>query len=307
MAEQAAAVQPRGKKKPTRLRRILRGLALCVAAIVLLLVLAPTLITWLPVERIVESKANAILRGNLELSGLKVGWVSPLRVQKIALRESKDANAPVVFYLEDFSVEKGLIGNIFSDDRLGEVRLRVLGVDATHRPDGTINIVDALPESKKEEKPKEPFELSIQKYLPTMKLPVVSIDAAIDAIHITYRDEAITTAPMTIKYDGKAVALWRGGATPLNASAQGTVAVDGRSAPLLVLAEVKNWTDGKTLDLSKSTMSARAFPAINDKDPALLESSIEINGDKAAAEFTFRAERLPPVMALLPPELRLPA
>lgn len=309
MAEQASAVQqPRAKRKLTRLRRIVRGLAWCGAALVLLVVMMPALLSVLPTERIVESTANKVLRGKLEVSGLSVGWLSPLRVEKVALRETKQADAPAVFYLEDFSIEKGLLANIFAEDRLGRVRVGTIGVAATRGADGTINIVNALPEGGAEEKPAEPLELNVKKYLPVMELPLSSLDVAVDAIHVTYRDEAITTAPLTIKYDGTAAILWRGGAKPLNASAQGSVDVDGRSAPLLALAEVRDWTDGRTLDLTKSRTSLRVYPAANDREPALLEmtSSLEERG-AADLAVTLRAEQLPALMALAPKALAMPA
>ncbi|MCC6547890.1 hypothetical protein IT570_12060 [Candidatus Sumerlaeota bacterium] len=308
MAEQAPAVQePRGKGKSTRSRRIVRGLAWCVAAIIVLVLLAPTLITWLPTERIVESQANNLLRGKLEVSGIKVGWMSPLRIGKVALRESKDANAPVVFYAEDFSVETGLIGNIFEDDRLGRVRLGAVAVDVTRRKDGTISIMDALPAGGTDAEPKQPFELDVRKYLPKRDLPIPSLDAAVEAIHVTYRDEALTTGPITIKFDGGVAARWRGGATPLNTSIGGTMAVDGRSAPILLLAEVKDWTDGTALKLDRATATLRIHPAKDDRHPALVEVATALDGEGGvAAEFTLRPDQLPPAMTLLPPGMELP-
>ncbi len=295
-----------GRRKLLRLLRIAAVVAGCLCILLLLL---PTLLTILPTGRIIASLANKQLPGLVEIDGVHLGWSSPLRIDSIVLRETKDAAAEPVLLVEGISVEKGLWANLFADDRLGQVRIAAIHCDLVRGRDGQLNILKALPASSdggKAATPDKPFELDLAKIIPPMALPIPALDVEIAAYGVSFRDAGDTAGLLSIRNEGSLTARWRGGKEPLNVGIKGVLAREKAEVPLLVLTSLTNWTRDGMMDLRGADADAKLYFADGDEDPAATLLRAEFRDGGAVAKWSLDFKQFAPVRALAPKGFPLP-
>ncbi|MFO0896599.1 MAG: hypothetical protein U0836_04120 [Pirellulales bacterium] len=122
---------------PRRWPRWLGGVLLLLAVLAWF---APALLVASGLTNSLVRSAAADLKGDLSIGGLSLGWLSPVRVFGVSL---KDARGDTVAQLSELETEKSLWALLTGGGRVGQVTLRSPKLDLVLRPDGS-NLEDVL-------------------------------------------------------------------------------------------------------------------------------------------------------------------
>jgi translocation and assembly module TamB len=137
MDEQAVAAKP--QKRPRRFFRWIVGLAILV---LLAIASAPTVLSTLPVRRLLVQTINKRLSpGRVELGGVSLSWTREITLRDVALF---DPQGKQVVTAEAIRTDRGILGLLSSRPDYGTIRVEGATVDAERRADGSIDVLDAL-------------------------------------------------------------------------------------------------------------------------------------------------------------------
>jgi len=105
---------------PRRRRRALRILAIILAAIVLLVALAPTILSLGLFRGMILARATADLPARIAVDGWSLGWLGPQEVRGLSV---ETADGEKVARADLVALEQGLLGLLWDRSRIGAVRL----------------------------------------------------------------------------------------------------------------------------------------------------------------------------------------
>ncbi len=218
-------------------RRLLLACACAAVLVVLLVLLAPTIAT----SRFAESRLSAELTRRLgmdvEVSGVDLGWRTPLRVERIAIGAdgaSRERPLAVVSSATAPLDLRGLLRGLPLS--LEGLAIDSLEVNAVRNAEGAwnfqplIDFANAL-EPSAEEPAQAPTAPS--------PLPVAALKIDVARIDIRCIDEA---AGVVAGWEnGSFAALWPGGANPLSADIAGDIRFGDARLPWDVRAKIEHW------------------------------------------------------------------
>lgn len=107
---------PRGK---SRFKRVITWCAAGLAALVVFVVLLPTLISWGLFQGFITDAIQSRIDGRAEIKGLSLGWFSGQRVEGLSI-VSADRDTTID---ANVSLDKGLLGLMFAGGDYGAIRL----------------------------------------------------------------------------------------------------------------------------------------------------------------------------------------
>jgi autotransporter translocation and assembly factor TamB len=125
---------PAPRRKPRRWLKVLLAL---VALVVLLVALLPTLVSWGLGRGMILGVIEGSINGKVGLSGLSVGWFSPLNVQGFTITDAAGNQAVNL----NVNVSPGLLK--LATNRSGPISVNISGsINGERREDGSINLAD---------------------------------------------------------------------------------------------------------------------------------------------------------------------
>ncbi|NUQ64399.1 MAG: hypothetical protein HUU20_18180 [Pirellulales bacterium] len=130
----------RPQQSPESAPRPRRWIWTLVAVVLLVLWLLPMLAAKSPVVGWVLNSASADLNGTLHLRSISLGWLSPVRVSDVELR---DPDGQIVLAIPKAEGNRSLLGILFSPSSLGRFRIEQPNLTLVLRPDGS-NLEDLL-------------------------------------------------------------------------------------------------------------------------------------------------------------------
>lgn len=143
--------------KPPRKRRwIWRTLLGVLVFLVLLIALAPTLVSTGAGRSLVLSIVNSKLKGTVAMADLSVSWFSPCRVEGLSVT---DLQGRKVLQVAKVDIDRGLFGLATNSKQLGNVNVGTPQADLYPLPEGGYSLAQAL-EEKQPSPPKEKKEKS---------------------------------------------------------------------------------------------------------------------------------------------------
>jgi len=259
MDEAAESTRDGGKKTRRRFRRLWRIVLAAALSFVLLVLLLPTLISYLPTEKIAENIVNQRLNGRLELDGVRVGWIAKTRLGAVRLY---DNTGELIFELEGMRTGKGLLGTAFGKSRMGAIDVERVSAHVVRRKDGTINFATLMPAEPAEPaapvEAGEPFVIpeTLENFFPAANIPVDRMDIAVREIELVYTDQAMEPE-QEFRWDESQFSLkWPGGRNPIRAVLAGDLSRAGYTVPAAARFTLRDWTDGETLALATASASA---------------------------------------------------
>jgi translocation and assembly module TamB len=131
---EARLLRPVRRDAPSAPRRWPRWLGAGLLIVALLGWFTPTLIAATGLAGWLVRRATADLRGQLSVGSLSLGWLSPVRAERIELRD--DQGQPVAQAAE-IATEKSLWGLLTAGGRLGQITLRAPKLEWVVTPDGS--------------------------------------------------------------------------------------------------------------------------------------------------------------------------
>lgn len=133
-------VKPARRDEPQTPRRWPRWLGGGLLLLAVLAWFAPALLVASGLTNSLVRSAAVDLKGELSIGGLSLGWLSPVHVFGVTL---KDNQGDTVAHLGELESEKSLWALLTSGGRVGRITLRSPKVDLVLRPDGS-NLEDVL-------------------------------------------------------------------------------------------------------------------------------------------------------------------
>ena len=125
------------RKKKSRLRRFLWAGGALLCALILLIALAPTLVSTGPGNALVASLAAKQINGRLKMSGLSIGWFSGVKLRQAVV---EDAQGIRVVDLANLDTGLTLLNLIRGDYALGDASLRLSLPTVVVQADGSTNL-----------------------------------------------------------------------------------------------------------------------------------------------------------------------
>jgi hypothetical protein len=261
MPEQEEPQQPSAPKKetkPARKRRMLLWIALAAfVALLLLVALAPSLLSTGPGRRAVLSQVNGRLNGRLDVDRWSLGWFSGFRMEAVSL---KDADGRPAVEAASVTLPASVPALLGGNKALGDVQVESPRVTLVLLEDGTTNLQSIFPPS---EKPAEwpmalPFDLSGK---------IVIRDAEVrarpwnvqNAVVLTDLNAEIDIASLSKPIQLEATASVGERRAPLKVSGAVTPVHDGKIDPAAVDGTLSVTLDG--MDLGELSPLASAFGA----------------------------------------------
>ena len=199
----------RPRKKRRWLRRLLFLTGSFLGLLFLLLLLLPTIINLLPVERWASSSASDFFTGKLTIEKMKVGWTRTLRIERLVLRDPAREKGELFLEAKDIHVSRSLLQMAFSEDRLGTISIGSLNTNIVRTEDGEFNFASYIPEAPEEAKPEEPFVLDLKTLVPEMPVPISELHFLVNDLNLSYQDFA-TSPNLDVAFAGKQLRLdWK--------------------------------------------------------------------------------------------------
>ncbi len=263
---QATAPAP---KKGHRWLKIL--LALC-ALLILLLLLAPTLLSTSPGKSFLLAKVNARIPGKISADSLSLGWFSGAKVRNLQI---KDPNGQTVLSLASADTGLTLTDALSTASlNLGNIVLRGLRATLITYPDGTTNLARALSAPAAPAGPPAPAPAapaSSSKHL---------VKGTLDAQDCQLTWTGQNAPPLTVdQISAKSTFNTNGGTCEIDLSANARAA-DGPSAPIAAHLSGTFFDDGTLKPLT--ALDATGKVTIQHLDLATLSPMLQAAGLKAA-------------------------
>ncbi|MGD0462906.1 MAG: hypothetical protein ABSB74_10500 [Tepidisphaeraceae bacterium] len=147
--EQPPGNQPLEGVKPKKKKRhwLLKAVGALLVLIIILVILAPTIISMGFVREIVVGQINSsALNGKLQIKDWSFGWISGIRIEGVQLTDADNKHLVSVAQISTpLSLLKAATGNI----DLGDVTVSGVDVNAIIDRDGNLNILQAIKPSNK--------------------------------------------------------------------------------------------------------------------------------------------------------------
>jgi translocation and assembly module TamB len=123
-------------------RRLVRALALCLLLAVAAVGALPWLLCTPPARSALVAAVNRVLApSRVAVRGVSASWLGPIKLTGLTLRNAK---GKVLIDAHTAAIDRGLIALALDHNRLGTVTLDGAAVDIERRPDGSIDLVEAL-------------------------------------------------------------------------------------------------------------------------------------------------------------------
>ena len=143
---------PERTNQKRKKRRWLQWVIIILVVLMAFVVMLPTLMSTGLGKNIVVSIANGSLRGRVEIESLDLGWTAPIGVKGLRLYDPQDR---MVVDVPSLSCEMGLWGAIFSPGHFESLNIQQSQLDLYLEPDGTMSLLEALPEPSGEKEKTE--------------------------------------------------------------------------------------------------------------------------------------------------------
>lgn len=264
------ASMPREGDAPPRRRRpwwrrpfrIAGILALTVAFFIAVL---PAILSWLPLEGVVERQLSGMIGGEVQLEGLRVGWLAPVSLSSITLRDGRlPASDPASEFLrlEGLRVGGGLFPLLTGSQRPGKISTEHLALHAARMEDGSFNFQAFLPAgtSAPADTPpaaeRQPFVLGMETLIPMIALPVgnLSLDFRLAGLDATWEDRLEGSPLKRLELSGAGIeAKWDGGSAPLTFESFGALKSEHGETTFHAAGTVNDWTDGRAIRRTPDT------------------------------------------------------
>ncbi|MCI0676545.1 MAG: hypothetical protein L0Y42_12325 [Phycisphaerales bacterium] len=229
------------------------------ALLLLLLLLAPTLISLGLGQGIIRRAIDKQINGSVAIDNLSVGWFSDQSIQGLTITDPDGRQAAKL----DISIDSGLLNLLVS--KSGPANIHVSGVlDGQVREDGSVTFTDLI-ESKPPSTPAEPLQFP--------DLPPTTIHLANLRINL-----ANIATGQTLSLDNLTGKLsFAEPAQPITVELHGTTKTDGTPGSIDLTGQASNLFDQqRMLTLRGATatldLKAQAIPLPLAKTPAQLQS-----------------------------------
>jgi hypothetical protein len=167
---------------------------LAVFLLLILVLLAPTILSTGWARALVLSQVNDRLNGTVQIRSWSLGWFSPIQVDGIVIN---DASNRQIFQLPQFSTRLTLLNVLRGKYNLGETRIEGLDILVSREPDGSINwqhLARSGP-STTSEKTSAPSGTRTQE----TKLPDVDGEVVLSNCSLTYEDRTGVSPPVYLR------------------------------------------------------------------------------------------------------------
>jgi len=151
-AEQEPEVmKSKARKRRRRRRRWVRRILIAVAFLVVLVILAPWLLSTHAGTSLILSFVNKGIRGRAEIGDLSLSWFGPIRIKRLRLLDATDRE---ILSINRVAVKIGMWGAIRAPEHFLEVTVESPRVALYEREDGGLSMVEALrPKKQRSRKP----------------------------------------------------------------------------------------------------------------------------------------------------------
>ena len=243
-AEGSRALPARWKR---RLWKVARVAAIVVAALGLLVLLLPAILTILPLEGTAGRRISSMTGTETELRGFAVGWFRPMRVQELSIRLPDDPPDEPLLDMRGLHIEGGLLRLGLSSRRPVNVRVESLSVNLRQDEDGNL-VLPEFPEAPEEPDepepdPDEPLEIHFAGMIPSVPVPVGSIDLRVEDFSFRLRDAAEPENSITWD-ESRLDLIWEGANEPLTLQFPGRLTTARGSLPVVLDASMERWIFG---------------------------------------------------------------
>ncbi len=243
-AEGSRALPARWKR---RLWRVARVAAIVLAALDVLILLLPAILTILPLEGTAGRRISAMTGTETELRGFAVGWFRPMRVRELSIRLPDDPPDEPLLQLHGLRVEGGLLRLGLSSRRPVAVTAQSIAVNLRRDEDGNLVLPD-FPEppeepDEPEPDPDESIDIHFATMLPHLHLPIGSIGVHVEDIAFRLRDAAEPENSITWD-ESRLDVIWEGGREPLTVQFPGRLTTARGSLPVALDASMERWIYG---------------------------------------------------------------
>ncbi len=222
--------EPKAPTKPARRRRLRWPyvLGVCVVAVVLLVVLLPTILSLGPARRLILSRVNSRLRGSVEMASWSLGWFSGFDLEGLKL---KDAEGRTVLGVQAVHVSASVPMLLGSRKDLGTVEVVSPSIDIVREgavapgPAGVPAAGGPPAEAAPAPAKRLPFDLKGHVLVKDGRVSVTFADAEPLEVSGLSADVRIDGLEQPISYEAEAAVGKGGGRLSLSGSAR--VASDG--------------------------------------------------------------------------------
>lgn len=250
--------------RPTRARRTWWGFVLRAGVVVLglavvLLLLAPMVVTSRVGERWIAGYASGMVGRPVEIEGLAVGWMTPLSIERVEMPALPDEGDFPAARIDGLRVPLTLTGIVLGGPYALDLECDRLEGNLVRRGNGAWNWVEVAGKFSTPAD-KTPAPKSTQ---PTV-LPLARIKARFAAIDLRVVD---ASQDLNAGIAGGTLGLdWPGGAQPMTMDAAGALALNASRLPWDIRAKVEHWIDDAgrlTLDKIAVTSGSDAMGGAN--------------------------------------------
>lgn len=141
----------RTPRKKTRLRRLAQGLFVLSVGFAVAVAALPWLFSTATARDAIVKKINqALAPSKVGIGGLSLSWLGPIRLSGLSLT---DGHGKTIVTAKRAVLNRGLIPLMRDHSRLGTITLDGAVVDVERRPDGSIDLIEALSPSKPADAP----------------------------------------------------------------------------------------------------------------------------------------------------------
>ena len=134
MTQQQSNIQT---SAPPRRRRWLKVLPIVLALLILLIALAPAIISTGPVRNYVVGKINSRINGRLSIESWSIGWFSGISLRNVSLQDDQDQS---VLAVKSVSLDPSYRSLLGQNPQLGQILVRSLDLEIHLDQDGRSNL-----------------------------------------------------------------------------------------------------------------------------------------------------------------------
>lgn len=293
-----SAAEP-GRPARSPWRRGFHILLSLAAGLVAFLILLPTIITVLPMERLVSSQINRRLNGTVIIGGFSVGWIRNVRLKNLAVYTGPPREENLLFRMEGFDSGAGLLKLALSQQRVADVSLARIETIVRRDAEGVFNFATLVPESpeaapeEEPEEPGEPLALELAELLPRVPIPLSSIGIRVGEIRLVYTDASLDPPADIVLHESPLAITWVGGEAPLVVDYRAAIEGNGRRFTVGKTARLSDWIRDGVTDFSTTHLVVDAVLTTPEGDTRESTTALRIDNEVITLESTINLTQFP--------------
>lgn len=299
MTEKRPPAAEPGRPARSRWRWALHVVLSLAAGLVAFLILLPTIITILPLERLVSSQINQRLNGTVIIGDFSLGWIRSVRLENLIVYTGEPTEENLLLRLEEFDSGAGLVKLALSQERIANVSLGRIETIVRRDAEGIFNFAALVPEGseakpvEEEEETGEPLRLELAELLPRVPVPLSSIGIRVREIRVVYTDAALTPPADIALEDSRFSLTWAGAEEPLAIDFQSKIVGNARQFTLEKNVRLSDWIREGTTDFSQAQLDVVAVLTTPEGETRESRTALRIDNELITLESTINLTQFP--------------